>query len=187
MIKPKIKSIYGNSIILRPFSSEHLSKDYLSWINDTETTRFIQKANSNTSIEDLRIFANQMINSKNDYFFAIIYKNNLLHIGNVRLGPIDFDLMKSNFGILIGNKNFRGCGIGSEVLELIKKFSFKDLKLKKLIFPAVEAYSAAMRLYEKSGFLLNSKVDTTFNKNGKSWKLVEWSMDNPYLEAKKGS
>ena len=96
------------------------------------------------------------------------------------LGPIDFNLMKSNFGIMIGNKDFRGCGVGAEVIELIKDFSFKHLQLEKLIFPVVEAYTAAMRLYEKAGFTLNNKVEKTFNKNGKSWKLVECSMTNPF-------
>ena len=81
---------------------------------------------------------------------------------------------------MIGNKEFRGCGVGVEVLELIKDFSFNHLKLEQLIFPAVEEYTAAMRLYEKTGFTLNNKVKKTLNKNGKSWKLVEWSMNNPF-------
>ncbi len=179
MKKAQIKSIQGKTILLNPFSKKFVSQDYLNWMNNSETTKFIQKAKKNTSINDLYTFANQMINSKVDYFFAIILKQNFQHIGNVRLGPIDFNSMISNFGIMIGNKDFRGCGVGTEVLELIKDFSFKHLKLKQLIFPAVEEYAAAMRLYEKAGFTSN-KVKKTFNKNGESWKLVEWSMDNPY-------
>ena len=70
-------------------------------MNDKETTKFIDKAKSNTSISDLNSFARKMINSKSDFFFAILLKKNLLHIGNVRLGPVNFKLMKSNFGIMI--------------------------------------------------------------------------------------
>ena len=130
--------------------------------------------------QDFNEAANQMIDSNKDYFFAIVLKKNQLHIGNVRLGPIDYKLMKSNFGIMIGNKDFRGCGVGTEVLELIKDFSFKRIKLEQLSFPAVEVYTAAMKLYEKVGFTLNDKVKKTLNKNGNSWKLVEWSMNNPF-------
>lgn len=180
MKKSQIKTIQGSTILLKPFSKEFVSRDYLNWMNDTETTKFIQKAKNNTSIDELYSFANEMINSEKDYFFAIVLKKNLLHIGNVRLGPIDFNLMKSNFGIMIGNKEFRGSGVGVEVLELIKDFSFNYLKLEQLIFPVVEAYTAAMRLYEKTGFTLNNKVKKSLNKNGKSWKLVEWSMNNPF-------
>ena len=180
MKKLKIKSIQGNNVLLKPFSKEFISKDYLVWMNDIETTKYIHKAKRNTSLEDLYYFANQMIDSNKDYFFAIVLKKNQLHIGNVRLGPIDYKSMKSNFGIMIGNKDFRGCGVGTEVLELIKDFSFKRIKLEQLSFPAVEVYTAAMKLYEKVGFTLNDKVKKTFNKNGNSWKLVEWSMNNPF-------
>ena len=61
-----------------------------------------------------------MIDSNFDYFFAIFVKKNSKHIGNVRLGPIDFKAMKSNFGILIGNKNFHGIGMEQECLILLK-------------------------------------------------------------------
>ena len=37
------------------------------------------------------------------------------HVGNVRLGPIDFKLMKSNFGIIM----IIIVDIGTEALELI--------------------------------------------------------------------
>ncbi len=177
----KIERIEGSKILLEPFSKKFINDNYLSWMNDEETTKFIQKAKKKTSIEDLHLFANEMTSSKVDYFFAILLKKNFQHVGNVRLGPIDFKLMKSNFGILIGNKNNRGCGIGTEVIKLVKEFGFKHLKLKQIVFPVVEEHLPAMRLYKKAGFVLNNKLKKTFNKNGQSWKLVEWEMKNPNL------
>ena len=177
----KIKPIQGSKILLEPFSDKYINDNYLSWMNDDDTTKFIQKAKKNTTLEDLYLFANKMISSETDYFFAILLKKNLHHVGNVRLGPIDFKLMRSNFGILIGSKNYRGCGIGTEALELIKEFGFGYLKLRQIIFPVVEDHLPAMRLYEKAGFVLRNKLKKTFNKDGQSWKLVEWEMKNPNL------
>lgn len=177
----KIDRIQGTKIILEPFSHKFINDDYLSWMNDKETTKFIVKTKKRNTLEDLYLFANKMISSEIDYFFAILLKKNLQHVGNVRLGPIDFELMKSNFGILIGSKNYRGCGIGTETLELIKEFGFGYLKLRQIIFPAVEDHLPAMRLYEKAGFVLRNKLKKTFNKDGQSWKLVEWEMKNPNL------
>ena len=175
----KIKSIQGSKILLEPFSQKYINDDYLSWMNDKETTKFIKKAKKKTTFEDLYLFANEMMSSKVDYFFAILLKENLQHVGNVRLGPIDFKLMKSNFGILIGSKNYRGRGVGTEVIKLIKEFGFGYLKLKQIIFPVVEEHLPAMQLYKKAGFVLHNKLKKTFNKNGQSWKLVEWEMKNP--------
>ena len=74
MKKSQIKPIHGSTILLNPFSKEFVSKDYLNWMNDAATTRFIQKAKNNTSIDELYSFANEMINSEKDYFFAIVLK-----------------------------------------------------------------------------------------------------------------
>ena len=168
----------GDKIILQPFSSKFISKEYLFWINDKDIAKFIDKAKDTTTIQELNSFAISMINSNYDYFFAIIYKKNLKHIGNVRLGPINFDFKVSNFGILIGDKNFHSSGIATEVLKLIKHFGFNYLKLNKISFPVIEAHTAAMKLYAKANFSCLGVMSKTFNKNGKSWKLVEWSMTN---------
>ena len=89
-----IKRIVGDKVILKPFSVKFVSEDYLNWMNDKETSRFISKADKKISLNDLFEFTNEMINSEVDYFFAILLKINNLHVGNVRLGPIDFKLSK---------------------------------------------------------------------------------------------
>ncbi len=179
MSKRKIKSIEGKKILLEPFSSKFISNNYLSWMNDKEITKFIEKSKDKMTLDDITLFANQMIHSEKDYFFAILLKNDLNHIGNVRIGPIDFNSKKSGFGILIGEKNHQGKGIGTEVIELIKEFSFNFLQLKKLSFPVVKDYLPAMRLYAKTGFKCLGDKKNSLDKNGKSWKLVEWTINNP--------
>ena len=52
------------------------------------------------------------------------------------------------------------------------------LKLDKIHFPVVKEHTAAMRLYAKTKFTCLGEMQKTFDKNGKSWKLVEWSMNN---------
>ena len=177
MNKPPIKSLQGINILLQPFSKKHITVNYLNWMNDKEATRFIFKAQGTTSFEDLNSFADTMIKSEVDYFFAILDKKSHRHIGNVRLGPVNFDLLQSDFGILIGDKEFHGRGVGTEVLKLIKDFSFNYLKLESLCFFVVKSHTAAMRLYAKSNFICLGETDKTFYKDGRSWKLVEWTID----------
>ena len=182
---PPIKMLEGDKIKLQPFSKDLISNKYLDWINDKDINRFIDKANDNTSMDDLNFFVESMIKSDFDYFFAIIHKKKKCHIGNVRLGAVDFYFKKSNFGILIGDKKFHGYGIATEVLELIKDFGFKYLKLNKIHFPVVKEHTAANKLYAKNNFTCLGEMKKTLNKNKKSWKLVEWSMSNLDYEKKK--
>lgn len=176
-----IKRIEGDKVILEPFSSKFVSEDYLNWMNDKDASRFILKADKKISFNDLHVFTNEMINSEVDYFFAILVKINNLHVGNVRLGPIDFKLSKSKFGILTGNKDFRGTGIGTEVMHHTKDFCFNYLNLKQISMPVVKEHTAAINLYKKSGFKLNKNMSEKFRKNGNTWELVELSMNNPQI------
>jgi len=182
-----IKVLEGDNVKLQPFSKDFISHEYLKWINDGDINKFIDKAKENTTLDELIFFAEKMINSKFDYFFAIIHKKNQYHVGNVRLGPVDYRYKSSNFGILIGDKNLHGCGIATETIELIKNFSFNYLKLNRLHFPVVRENIAAMKLYAKTNFTNIGEMKKNFNKNGKSWKLVEWSMSNlDYKKEKNG-
>ena len=181
MKRLSIKSIEGDKVLLKPFSLKFVNDNYLAWMNDKEVTKFIYKAKDHISLNDLTLFANKMVKSDYDYFFAILIKKTQLHVGNVRLGPVDFNLMISKFGIMIGDKNLHNQGIGTEVMELIKEFSFNYLNLRQISFPVVKEHSQAMKLYSKTKFKCLGNLKETFNKNGKSWELVEWSMRNPKL------
>ena len=56
MKRSPIKILEGDKIILQPFSKDFISNKYLDWINDKDINRFIDKANDNTSLDDLHFF-----------------------------------------------------------------------------------------------------------------------------------
>ena len=60
------------NVILEPFSNKFVNNEYLAWMKDAETAKFIQKAKQNISLNDLNLFVNKMIDSNFDYFFAIL-------------------------------------------------------------------------------------------------------------------
>ncbi len=179
MNKSLINNIEGKNILLVPFTEKYVTADYLRWMNDAETTRFVLKAQGNITIDSLLLFAKTMIKSDSDYFFAVLLKDGLRHVGNVRLGPIDFELKESKFGIMIGENDLRGCGVGTETVELIKSFCFDKLNLDRLHFPVPKLCEPAMRMYKKTGFTCLGEMETVLEKNGHLFTLVEWSMDNP--------
>ena len=65
MKKLPIKIIDGNNIILQPFSEKFLNNNYLNWMNDKETTKFISKAKK----ENSKIFIESSMKNSN-------FKNN---------------------------------------------------------------------------------------------------------------
>ena len=165
--------LVSKRLLLQPFKPQHVSKDYLDWITDEELTRYIQKGNPNLTLDDLRIFVDDLDRSDNDIFYRIIFSDNNLHIGNIRLGPIDFDKGSTSFGILMGRKEYHKQGLAEEAINLIKDFAFKDLELSLFQFECIAENFAAMSLYKKMGFV-KKHFDEKFQKDSIIYDQVLW-------------
>ena len=107
-----------------------------------------------------------------------VVKNTLLKKAMENVQGKDFTEL---YDVLPGPTAIMLSDTGNLPAKLIKDFSFKHIKLKQIVFPVVEEHVAAMRLYKKTGFTLKKETNKTLIKDGKSFQLVEWSMNNPYI------
>ena len=159
-------------MVLEPFSGAFVTPTYLGWLKDDETTRWLVKAGPDVGLDEVEAFCRQMIDSDDDCFFAIIDKVNGRHVGNVRIGPIDWEAGTSRFGVMIGEAGARGRGLGAEVMELVENFCFGPLGLTQMRFPVVVANEQAMAMYRKRGFTLDGDWPENFEKGGQSWPMA---------------
>ena len=51
-------------------------------------------------------FIHNQYNSPNNILFGIFVKDTNEHIGNIKIGPINFTYLRTELGIIIGEKNF---------------------------------------------------------------------------------
>lgn len=124
---------------------------YLSWIQDVDSNPFIQGVNARETIENLKHYVLEKNSSRNSLLMGIFEKNSMQHIGNLKLEPIIAE-QYAVVGILIGDKNWRGHGVGFEVLSKLCYISFSDLNLKELHLGVDRGNLAAQALYLKLGF-----------------------------------
>lgn len=171
--------IPGATVVLCPFSDRFVTPSYLAWLKDEVVTRYIVKAGPETTVADVRRFCSELMASPADHFFAITLKTGGRHIGNVRLGPIDPASGIARFGMLIGEPDCHGKGIGTEVVALIENFAFRELGLRGMRFPVVREHTAAMRLYLKLGYTPGGAWPEPFVKGGRTIELVAMEKWNP--------
>ena len=105
-----------------------------------------------------------------------IYCNNI-HIGNVTLAPINWNTKRAEFGILIGNRNYWGKGIGTEATKLTIEYSFKILGLKELYLGTMTINKRARRAFEKAGFKVTGKGKKKIKKTGEVYDEVKMSIN----------
>lgn len=148
---PKDLILSGTNIYLRKLGENDVSERYVQWLNDPETTRYMECRFTKWTLENLGAYVKQR-QSPNEYFFAICLKNDNRHIGSVRLGPITANHLTSDIGLLIGDKGSWGKGLGTEAVRLATDFSFREIKLQKLIAGAYIDNIASIKAFEKCGY-----------------------------------
>jgi RimJ/RimL family protein N-acetyltransferase len=143
----------GALVELESFSERFITDTYLGWLRDTEINRYLVEPNQDTTLADVRDYCHRLISSERDYFFAILDRVTGRHIGNLRLGPIDAAARHCQLGMLIGDRDYHGRGFGTEAVNLATSFCFEVLRMHKVHLNVVDENRAAVRIYEKNGFV----------------------------------
>jgi ribosomal-protein-alanine N-acetyltransferase len=166
-LEHKIALAEGSLVLLRPLERADLNERYLSWLNDSEVTRYTEIGTFPSTAEDLENYYRSIMGSKNDVMLAVVEKKSGRHIGNVKLGPIHWIHRRATFGILIGEKECWGKGIGLEATRLMVSYGFDRLNLRRIDLGVFAEHEAAVRCYEKAGFKVEGRMREDLFLDGK--------------------
>jgi len=161
MYQVKDNKIYGSRIYLRLLVLDDASQEYCDWLNDPEVNKFLETRKS--TIAELKNYIQKQLDDPNALFYGIFDKSSDKHIGNIKLEPIDWQKKRAVFGILLGDMNYWGKGIGTEATRLIVDYVFGDLNFKEVELGVIESNKRAIRVYEKVGFKIVTIKENSLN------------------------
>lgn len=143
--------IKGEKILLRPI----VRGDLLilnEWKNDEETFKNLGGGFMPTSIDQHEKWLDSLIDTggNNIRFIISDYENHSL--GMVGLYDIKTIHRTCEIGIYMGVKTTRGKGYGKEACNLIEKFAFEYLNLRKIKLNVVSDNDIALKLWESQGY-----------------------------------
>ena len=120
------------------FKKLDLKKDitnkYQNWMNDPDVNKYTEQGHNKHSLSDIRKFVREKNKSKKEFLYGIFIKknNSNIHIGNIKLGPIDFIHKSARISYFIGEKNLWGKGYATlaikEIVKIAKKKGVKKVK-----------------------------------------------------------
>jgi RimJ/RimL family protein N-acetyltransferase len=167
--------LVSERLALRRLSISHASTEYLSWLNDHKVNMFLE-TKGNYTMDMLKSYVNEQY--KNEiYFWAIHLKSSNKHIGNIKIDPINLNTNSGEYGILMGDRLNWGKGYAKEASLRIIKYCFEELKLSKITLGVVEDNIAAVKLYEKIGFIIDEIKKDTGIYNNKQSNSLRMSLD----------
>lgn len=147
-----IRIVVNERIILKILTVEDVSNAYVAWLNDYEVTKFTEQKYFVHTLESTIKFVSQKLVSENDLLFGIFLDGE--HIGNIKLGRINFNHMTAEVSYIIGEKRFWRRGIASKCIDSILKFACTDLNLKKINAGYYENNIGSEKVLRKCGFVV---------------------------------
>ena len=88
------------------------------------------------------------------------------HIGNIKLGPINWIHRFGDISLLIGEKDCWVKGYASEAIALITSFAFNVLNLHKLRAGCYSNNLGSARAFEKVGYIREGLLKKQWLQNG---------------------
>lgn len=153
-------------IFLRELEPEDISQ-LNRWRNDKELIdslgnnfRFISKNVDQAWYKDYLQHRNKNVR------LAIIHAQDNRHIGNINLSDIDPINASAELSIMIGEKQYRSKGIGTEATFMMINHGFKNLNLHRIYLTVLQHNEPATRLYKKIGFTIDGVHRQAIFKNG---------------------
>lgn len=141
--------VISDKIVLKKLLLRDINERYLSWFNDKSLKKKLVNYNYK-NIDQLKNYYRECLKKPNLLFFGIFLKEK--HIGNIKFENIYLRSSIASWGILIGEKKFRGKKIGYEVLSKSMEFLEKKYQIQNFIISASYSNVNARRLYYNLGF-----------------------------------
>ena len=165
----KGKKIYLSSV------EENSLEQLREWRNNPELRRYFREHREISSVMQKNWYKTRVLDNPNQVDFEIHDKHTDKLLGHCGLYYINWIHRHAEFGIYIGDEDFRQGGYGSDALRTLLKYGFNDLNLNK-IWCEVYSNNDAIDVYRHIGFVDEGCLRQNYFNEGQYWDSCLMSM-----------
>lgn len=163
----------GGPVYLRPLRDDDFTERYLCWFRDAAVTRYLSARNitRQEAIDHLR----QGGDGAQWRVYAICEVSGGRHIGNLKIGPIEWRDMVSDMVTVIGESDAWGKGYARDAIRIGLDIAFREMNIRKLSAKIDSRNTGSIKAYSAAGF----HVEATLKDH-----LLEFAEGRPVLSDK---
>jgi RimJ/RimL family protein N-acetyltransferase len=150
----------------------------ISWITTEED--LIQFAGTIFSYPLSKEQLHKYIENPNVNAFKVLYDGESAPIGHAEIFLPNNNVPRL-CRILIGNKNYRGKGLGEQIVRELLKICFDKFNSDRVELNVYDWNASAIKTYEKVGFKVNPENKRIILVNSKSWTSVNMFIENNHF------
>ena len=139
--------LLGSNLKLYKFTERYITPEYIGWLNDSETNRFLD-------VGRIPVVREEVFAPKDDknLMFAVMEEGSSNYIGTCSLHKIDWISRKAQIGYMMGSKKHWGKGLATELIGLLTDYGFNRLGLNKITAGVVDGNVGSVKVLEKNGY-----------------------------------
>ncbi|MVW76093.1 GNAT family N-acetyltransferase [Pseudomonas xionganensis] len=154
-------------VYLRALTVADVSPEYVGWLNDADVNRYMEIRHSINTEESCRDFVRSMDDDPNSFLFGIYSAFDDRHIGNIKIGFINWLYKTGQISFFIGDKSCWGRGYASDAISLVTRFGFCELGLERLEAGCYESNLASLKVLMKCGYSVEGFFRKSFILDGR--------------------
>ncbi len=168
-MKTDIQSVFikGEKVFLR--ACEPGDMEMITGIENHPDTRetlfYALPTNAETQQEKI----SGLIKDHNTIILTICSIDNKQPVGQTALVRIDWIGRMATFYLALADKKNQAKGYGTETVKLMLEYSFNELNLNRVQLHVAIKNTAAVKVYEKSGFIIEGTLREAMYQHGKYW------------------
>jgi [ribosomal protein S5]-alanine N-acetyltransferase len=160
ILPPLAPGLQNANIRLSHLSVDLVSDRYIDWMNDYEVVRYTESRFYKHTRESIEQYVRSIEADLSTLAWGVFVGSK--HIGNIKIGPVNWSHVYADVGLIIGMKELWGHGYGTQSLQLVRDWAFDTAGLHKLTAGFCDGNSASMRVFEKSGFAIEARQSSHY-------------------------
>ncbi len=163
----------GKLVRLTAEDPDVLAKSFSQWGRDTEYSRLLDSSPPYIfSEKKCKEWLEKDLEKTDDNFFSIRTLDGSQLLGFVALFALHWQHGDTMVAIALGEREYWGKGYGSEAMNLMLRYVFTELNLRRVSLIVFEYNPRAIRSYEKAGFVHEGRVRGAMLRDGQRWDFL---------------
>jgi len=167
----------GGRVFLRRLTPDDVTDEYIEWFRDGVVTEFLDSRD--LSKEDVISYMVDGANLRLHFMYGIFDKESCTHIGNVKVGPIDWNHLVSDLVCVIGDKKFWGKGLAKEAILLGNRVAFNVHGMRKVSGGIASGNVGSIKAYTGADWVVEATMKGHHLIDGEPQDRVVVSCFNP--------
>lgn len=165
----------GKFVRLSAWDPEEMSKVFPRWHQNSEFVRLLNSSarpmfSPKAELKWMEEEVGEM--SPGSYFFSIRTLAEDKLIGELNLDVVTWPGGDAFVGLGIGETDYWGKGYGTDIMNVLLRFAFTEINLRRVTLTVFEYNPRAIRSYEKAGFRHEGRMRKVLNKEGRRWDML---------------